>query len=125
MPRAKPTRKSLYSVHPGVAMVQKWIAELPAKTGKTLEQWVEYIRKEAPAEQKLRREWLKKEHGLGTNTAWWLAERAEGTGAMGIAEEDPETYLREAEKYVEAMYAGGKAGLRPIYDELLRIGLAL
>ena len=29
MPRAKPQKKSLYSVHPGVAMVQKWIADLP------------------------------------------------------------------------------------------------
>jgi hypothetical protein len=125
MPRSKPKKKSLYSVHPGVAMVQKWIAELPEKTGRTLEQWVEFIRKQGPAGQKQRREWLKAEHGLGTNTAWWLAERAEGTGALGIAEEDPETYLRGAEQNVEAMFAGAKAGLRPVYDELLRIGLGL
>ena len=36
--KAGPVRgKSLYSVHPGVQMVQKWIAELPAKTGRSLE----------------------------------------------------------------------------------------
>src|SRR5262249_50509134 len=127
MPRAQkaPPARPLYSVHPGVAMVQKWIAELPAKTGKTLEEWIAFIRKSAPADLKERRAWLKEEHGLGTNTAWWLAERAEGTGEMGLAEEDPETYLKMAGEYVEAMFAGGKAGLRPVYDELLRLGLGL
>lgn len=33
MPRAK--KKSLYGVHPGVQMIQDWIARLPAKTGRT------------------------------------------------------------------------------------------
>ena len=27
----------LYDVHPGVAMVQKWVAELKSKTGRSLE----------------------------------------------------------------------------------------
>jgi hypothetical protein len=121
----KKAAKTLYSVHPGVAMVQKWIADLPAKTGKTLEQWIAFIRKSGPADMKARRLWLKEEHGLGTNTAWWLAERAEETGAMGLAEEDPDTYLRMAGEYVEAMFAGGKAGLRPLYDSLLTAALGL
>ena len=126
MPKAKPkAAKSLYSVHPGVAMVQKWIADLPAKTGKNLEQWIAFIRKEGPADMKERRTWLKEEHALGTNTAWWLAERAEGTGEMGLAEEDPETYLQMAGQYVEDMFASGKAGLRPIYDKLLTAALGL
>jgi len=30
--------KSLYSVHPGVAMVQKWIAELKVKTGRSVDE---------------------------------------------------------------------------------------
>ena len=34
---------SPYSVHPGVAMVQQWIADLPRKTGKTLEEWVALV----------------------------------------------------------------------------------
>src|SRR5207253_742846 len=48
MPRARKAKpaQSLYSVHPGVAMVQKWIADLPAKTGRTLEEWIALIRKE-------------------------------------------------------------------------------
>jgi hypothetical protein len=40
-------------------------------------------------------------------------------------EDDPESYLKAAEGYVEAMFAGGKAGLRPVYDALLKLGLGL
>src|SRR5262245_47798691 len=93
-PRAS-KKKSLYSIHPGVAMVQKWIAELPSKTGKSLEQWLAFIKKNGPPDEKSRRDWLKQEHGMGTNTAWWLAERAEGT-PMAIGEEDPDIYLKNA-----------------------------
>jgi len=122
MPRNARTasRKSLYSVHPGIAMVQKWVAELPQKTGKSLEEWLDLIRKSGPATEKERREWLKKEHQLGTNSAWWLAERAEG---KGMEDGDPEAYLRAAERYVEEMFAGPKDALRRIYDELLHLGL--
>jgi hypothetical protein len=117
-------KKSIYSVHPGVAMVQKWIADLPEKTGKTFEQWLAFIKKSGPATEKERREWLKKEHGLGTNTAWWLAERA-SAGPMGIADEDPESYLQAAEQYVEEMFASQKATLRPIYEQLLKLVFSL
>src|SRR5262249_42624364 len=44
---------------------------------------------------------------------------------MGMAEDDPESYLKTAELHVEAMFAGPKAGLRLIYDELLKLGRAL
>jgi hypothetical protein len=123
--KTKPKAKSLYSVHPGVAMVQKWIAELPDKTGRSLEQWLKFIKKEGPADEKSRREWLKAKHKLGTNTAWWLAERASADPNRGFAEEDPREYLRMASKYVDDMFTGGKAALRPIYDKLLSIGLAI
>jgi hypothetical protein len=122
---AKPKRKGLYSVHPAVAMVQKWVAELPGKTGRTLEAWVALIRKDGPDDEKARRAWLKEYHGFGTNQAWWLAGRAGQSGKMGIAEEDPDVYLQQAERYVAEMFSGGKAGLRPIYDELLTLGLGL
>ena len=32
--------KSLYSVHPGVLMTQKWVSTLKEKTGRTLEEWL-------------------------------------------------------------------------------------
>ena len=115
-------KKSIYGVHPGVAMVQKAINELPAKTGRSLDQWLSFIKKSGPKTEKERREWLKKEHGLGTNYAWWLAERAEGKGGE---DGDPEAYLRAAEGYVEKMFAGPKRSLRPIYNALLKLGLRL
>lgn len=117
-------KKSIYDVHPGVAMVQKWVRDLPEKTGKTLEQWLAFIRKVGPADEKERRVWLKEKHGLGANTAWWLAETASG-GDTGLADGDPESYLKNAEVHVEAMFAGPKAALRPIYEALLKLGRAL
>jgi hypothetical protein len=122
MPRtATQTKKtSIYSVHPGVLMTQKWIAELKQKTGRTLDEWLKHIKKEGPADEKERRAWLKEKYGLGTNTAWWLAERSAGKGAeMG----DPDGYLESAERDVEKMFSGGKAHLRPVYDALLKVGL--
>ena len=38
---------------------------------------------------------------------------------------DAEQYLKEAPGYVEAMFSGKKAGLRPIYDALLQLAFAL
>lgn len=117
----EPKRKSIYSVHPSLKMVQKWIGELKEKTGRSLDEWLRLIKKSGPKDEKARREWLKTEHGLGTNSAWWLAERAEGKGAEG---DDPDAYLKAAEGYVEKMFSVNKSGLRPIYDALLKLGLS-
>lgn len=122
MPRpATATRKkSIYSVHPGVLMTQKWIGELKQKTGRSLAEWLKHIKKAGPKDEQERRAWLKEEYGLGTNTAWWLAERAEGKGEESG---DPDRYLEAAERDVEKMYSGAKAHLRPLYDALLKLGL--
>jgi len=114
--------RALYDVHPGVAMVQKWIGELKEKSGRSLEEWMALIEKEGPPDEKGRREWLKTKHKFGTNSAWWLAERACGKGGE---EDDPESYLRNAERNVEEQYSGPKEKLQPIYDELLRLGKAV
>src|SRR5215472_18966454 len=87
--------KSIYGVHPGVLMTQKWVETLKEKTGRSLDEWLKLVKKSGPATEKERREWLKREHGLGTNSAWWIAERAEGKGAET---DDPDAYLRAAEK---------------------------
>jgi hypothetical protein len=120
MPQSTPTHP--YSVHPSVAMVRAWIGALPQKTGRSLDEWLRLIAEQGPPTEKERRDWLKAEHGLGTNSAGWLAERSVGKGGEN---DDPEAYLRYAAASVEAMFAGGKAPLRPIYDELLRLGLAV
>ena len=100
-------RQSIYGVHPGVAMIQNAIATLPAKTGKSLDEWIAFIKKHGPKGEAARRDWLKKEHKLGTNYAGWIAERVEGKGEDG----DPDKYLETAERHVEEMFAGPKAGL--------------
>lgn len=115
-------KKSIYGVHPGVLMTQKWVAELKQKTGRSLDEWLRYVKKEGPKDEKERREWLKSEHGLGTNSAWWIAERSLG---KGTETDDPNKYLEAAEGYVENMFSGSKAGLRPIYDALLKLGLSI
>jgi len=118
---SKPVSKSIYGVHPGVAMVQRAIEELPSKSGKSLDEWIKLINRSGLKTEVERREWLKSKYGLGTNYAKWLAERAEGKGEDG----NPETYLRAAEGYVEKMFSGQKASLRPIYDALLKLGLGI
>lgn len=119
---SKTKKKSIYGVHPGVLMTQKWVAELKQKTGRSLDEWLRFVKKEGPKDEKERREWLKRDHGLGTNSAWWIAERSVG---KGTEVDDPDRYLEAAEGYVDAMFSGSKAGLRPIYDALLKLGLSV
>jgi hypothetical protein len=118
----KPKTKSIYGVHPGVAMTQKWVGELKQKTGRDLEEWLTLIKKKGPKDEKARRDWLKSEYGLGTNWAGWLSERAEGKSSDV---DDPDTYLKAAEGYVAKMFDGPKAALRPLYDALLKLGLSI
>lgn len=110
----------LYDVHPGVAMMQKWIGELKEKTGRTVEEWVELTQRDGPSSgHKVRVDWLKKKHKMGNNSAWSIAERA---GGKGWEEDSPEAYLAIAEKYVDQQYEGKKEQLRPIYERLLKVG---
>lgn len=113
---------SLYGVHPGVAMVQKWVSELKEKTGRSLGEWIAVARKEGPTGENEIRGWLKTKHKLGTNSAWWIAERAVGKGGQ---DDSPEAYLRAAVQYVDEQYAGAKEKLRPMYEELLALGKSL
>ena len=76
MPTAKSKVKSIYGVHPGVAMVQKWIDELPEKTGKSLDHWIKLIKKEGPPTNKERREWLKREHAVKSSLNRRYSSRA-------------------------------------------------
>jgi hypothetical protein len=123
MAKAVPAKKEIkYDVHPGVAMVQKWISELKEKTGRSLEEWMAFIKKEGPKDEKSQREWLKIKHRMGTNSAWWIAARVAGKESE---EDSPEKYLAAAPVYVEKQYAGKKEALRPIYDELLKLGKSI
>ena len=85
---------------------------LPAKTSRTFDQWVELTRQLGPPARKERIAWLKSEHGLGTVTANFIAADAEGHGIMA-------TYADEG-ALLDAMYAGEKAGLRALYIQLAK-----
>jgi hypothetical protein len=52
-------------------------------------------------------------------------ERWAGHAAMPPEFASPAAYLAAAERYVEQMFAGTKAGLRPLYDALLTVGLSI
>ena len=117
-------KRSRYGVHPGVLMVQDWIKSLKAKTGRSLDEWLAHIRKDGPPGEAERRDWVKEKYDLGTNSAWWLAERA-GREPGGSDEDTPEGYLKLADQYVEEQYAGKKAALQPIFEKLLKLSLAL
>jgi hypothetical protein len=112
--------KSLYSVHPGVLMTQKWVSTLKDKTGRSLDEWLAVVKESGPKAEEAQIEWLKQEFKLGTNSASWIAERAAG---KATETDNPEIYLRTAEQYVERMFSGRKADLRPLYDRLLALGL--
>jgi hypothetical protein len=116
------TRQWKYSVHPGVQMAQGIIARLEEKTGKSLDEWIKLSNKSGPKDEKERVAWLKSKHGLGTNYAGWISERSFG---RGLESSDSNAYLAAAAQFVEDMYAGPKAALRPIYDALLELAFRL
>jgi hypothetical protein len=109
---------SIYSLHPAFKMEAAAIKNLQARTGKTIEEWAALIARTGPATLTQRRTWLESAHGLGRGTAWWLASAVSGEGWGMAATYDPEAH-------VEALFAGSKAGLRPLYEKLLKMGFAL
>jgi hypothetical protein len=121
MPATRKQSRSNYDVHPSLNTYQSSLAALKEKTGRSLAEWIKFVNKEGPETEKERRAWLKSEHGLGMNYAWWIAEQSLGKGDDG----SPETYLKNAEAYVEKMYSGAKEALRPIFDELLVLGRSM
>jgi hypothetical protein len=118
-----PKSKQHYDPHPGIAMVRNWIDTLKAKTGRDLDEWTALIQSKGPKDTDARRDWLKKEHGLGTNSAGWLVDHAEGKDDR--EESDPKVYVANASKYVDALFSGSKAALRPLYDRLYELARSI
>jgi hypothetical protein len=107
-------REPAYAVHPAVAHGQAIIAGLAENTGHTLPQWLKLVAAQKLDERRAIMAWLKQAHGLGMSSAMLIAEAATGgDGALSA-----EGYLRAAPGYVDALFAGPKAALRPLYDEL-------
>jgi len=108
-------KKSLYSMHPSFDYEEAGLRLIKERTRKTLEEWIAHLKRNGPVEPKARLAWLKKQ-GLTMNYAGWVASRASGTG--GRENYDPE-------RLVDAIFAGPKAALRPIYEKLLNLGLSI
>ena len=85
---------------------------LPQKTGRTFDEWVALTKKSGLATRKERIAWLKAEHKLGSVTAMFIAAESEGKSIVG-------EYSDEG-ALLDGMYAGEKAELRPLYDELAK-----
>lgn len=92
-------------------MVEAIYRNLPAKTGKTFDQWVAIARKAKLESRAELIAWLKLKQGLGHVTAIFIAAEAQGKSIA--AQYDDEGAL------IDRMYAGDKAPLRPIYEALI------
>lgn len=110
--------RGIFSPHPVIEANQKIIANMKSKTGRSLEEWVEFANANAPIDPEERRAWLKTNEDLGSNYAWFITASCDGRATDLF---DPETYLQSAEQWVEAMYTGKRAQLRPIHDRLIEL----
>jgi hypothetical protein len=116
MAKAQAHKVWKYDLHPSARLMQSVTAGMKEKTGRSLDEWLQMVKKEGPRGEKECAAWLKQEHGLGTNYAAWIAARSSGkSDGMDGADE----YLKHAQDYVDKMYAGPKEHLRGIYDEIL------
>ena len=88
--------------------VASMIANLEAKTGKTLAVWTKLVQAEKFQKHSAMIAFLKSSHGLGHGYANLVARSAMDAGAPSRGD-DP----------LAEQYAGSKAVLRPIYDALL------
>lgn len=116
--------KIKYDVHPTVAEMGEWIASLEAKSGRSLDAWMSFIKKQKYVDATAARASLKDDHALGSHAARWLAERAFAKD-LSIMDDDPKRYLALAPKYVAGQYAGKKQSLEPIFAQLVGVARKL
>jgi predicted transport protein len=99
-------------------MMAAVVTSLQERTGRTLEEWLEVVAGSGidPLDQNAVRRWLKSEHGVLQNSQWAIADAA--ARAAGWR---PPTI----EEQIEEQYAGPKAHLRPIFERVKELALAL
>ncbi|MBP2702975.1 DUF4287 domain-containing protein [Microbispora sp. RL4-1S] len=102
----------------GAEMLVRVAESLPAKTGRSLDDWVAEIGKSGidPLDQGAVRQWLRSEHGLTKPQQEAIAIAA----AKDAGWTEP-----TADDHLAAQYAGPKQGLKPIYEALLAAATAL
>ncbi|WP_291844622.1 DUF4287 domain-containing protein [Maricaulis sp.] len=92
-------------------MAQAMINNMPAKTGKSLDEWVTIVKASGLEKHGEMIKLLKGEHGMTHGFANLVAHEARGRVVSAPA---------PAEDLVAAQYAGPKAGLKPIHDRLVK-----
>ncbi|MBN8637633.1 MAG: DUF4287 domain-containing protein [Anaerolineae bacterium] len=88
------------------------IANLEKSTGKTIDQWVAIAKGSGLQKHGEMLKFLQTEHGLSYGYANLVVHTANSSAAATTDDRD---------SLIEAQYAGGKAALRPIYDQLADI----
>lgn len=91
------------------ATVARLVENLRATTGRTLEDWAPILTATGLDRHAALVAQLKAEHGLTHGRANMIVLKARGSDAGSM----------DAEALTEAMFAGDKARLRPIYDQVL------
>ncbi len=92
------------------AAVQSQIANLEAKTGKSLDEWLAIARSCGLSKHGEIVKFLKEKHGLGHGSANLIALRSlEANSPTPPASADP----------ADDLYVGAKAGLRPIHEAVM------
>lgn len=87
------------------------IANLPEKTGKTLEQWIAIVNKAKLQKHGEIVKMLKADHGVTHGFANLIAHKSLASDAGS----------QDTDDLLGAQYAGGKAALKPAYDKLAKI----
>jgi hypothetical protein len=93
-------------------MTNAMIANLKAKTGKTLQQWIAIVRKSGATKRGEIVKLLKTDHGMTHGFANLVAHKTLRSDAGSAG---------ETTDLVAAQYAGDKAALKPIYDALIKV----
>lgn len=90
------------------AAAQTMINNLPEKTGKSLDAWLELLGKQDFEKHGEIVKWLKGEHGVTHGFANLIAHSYRNRGSSA---NDP----------VAEQYGGAKAGLKPVYDDIVKV----
>lgn len=85
------------------------IKNMPAKTGKTLDEWKALVAAQGPESRKDRINWLKENHGMGHVYAQVVAD------SLVV----PDWVGKSPEELLAAQYAKEKAPLLPIYERVV------
>jgi len=93
------------------------IANMPEKTGKSLQQWLALARKTGHAKHGAIVKALKSDHGLSHGYANLVAHK--------LLQSDAGSKADAGEDLVAAQYAGARADLKPVYDALIEAVTAL